>query len=95
MKMIGSKKWEDRFFNSRSYAWQKIRTGLSYKLVDNIERLQHQPLLWNPTFTGGSRKMLGTRTHLSWGAFERAIGQTYGDWCKFIELSEDVKNQKL
>ena len=51
-------------------------------------------MVWNPQLRTDRGFMVGSRPHVSWGAFARGLGRSVGDWLQFKELSVEQQRDR-
>ena len=64
--------------------WKKVRGALNYNGISSVEEYAQQPILLNPRIITSNGHMLGERTQLAWGLFQKNIVENIGTWQGFL-----------
>ena len=89
-----SRRTEDRFACGILRTWEQLRPALIQLTPSCIEERLRQPVVWNPKIRTNRGFMVGSRPHVSWGAFARGPGCSVGDWLQFRELPAEQQRDR-
>ena len=71
---------EDRFACWLLRTWEMLRPALVQSEPASTEEFLRQPLVWNPLVCTSRGHMVGSLSHVSWGAMAAGLARSLGDW---------------